>query len=304
MPRLTFPTYVILILTSSAAARKISHYSHQPTDSDSTLITILRQSAVDNTIILGEASCGFLEFAENWIMHVQQLNITNFLIIASDSASYAHLHASYPAHIIPASLFELAKDMTPGQLLPYGSKAFNQMMCKRISYQQAVLAHGYRLLWSDLDSVWLQNVLSIIPPGLDFVGADDTNGLIDAQSSANVCGCLMFWAPSKATHKAMHMWDNQCIGLNGEGDDQQAFNMLWNVGQLKKTLHWYILPQQLFPSGGLKVRVKRDNDNDLYPALIHANYLIGHEAKQAFLEERQAWKVPRGRQHSMCQPDI
>ena len=49
---------------------------------------ILQRIAVDNTIIVISTNCGYLEMAQNWILHAQKLNITNHLVIAQDETVY------------------------------------------------------------------------------------------------------------------------------------------------------------------------------------------------------------------------
>ena len=48
--------------------------------------------AVDNTIILTQTSCGYLEFAINWILHVEALGITNWITIVEDDESLSYLN--------------------------------------------------------------------------------------------------------------------------------------------------------------------------------------------------------------------
>lgn len=52
--------------------------------------------AVDNKIILTQTSCGYLEFAVNWISHMEALGITNWLTIAEDETALKFLDARYP----------------------------------------------------------------------------------------------------------------------------------------------------------------------------------------------------------------
>lgn len=39
---------------------------------------------------------------------------------------------------------------------------------------QIVLHLGYNVVWSDMDTVWLQNFLDLTPRGQDYVGVDDS----------------------------------------------------------------------------------------------------------------------------------
>lgn len=67
--------------------------------------------AVDNKVILTQTSCGYLEFAINWITHVEDMGIHNWLTIVEDETSLRciTLHSSlfiFTASSIP----ELALD--------------------------------------------------------------------------------------------------------------------------------------------------------------------------------------------------
>ena len=49
--------------------------------------------AVDNTVILTQTSCGYLEFAVNWITHAEALGITNWLTIAEDQVALDYINS-------------------------------------------------------------------------------------------------------------------------------------------------------------------------------------------------------------------
>ena len=49
--------------------------------------------AVDNTVILTQTSCGYLEFAVNWIQHVSKLDVTNWLTIVEDADSLEYINS-------------------------------------------------------------------------------------------------------------------------------------------------------------------------------------------------------------------
>ena len=62
-------------------------YDEQPT-----LQSRLSALAVNNTIILTQTSCGYLEFAINWILHAEALGVTNWITIAEDDESLRYLN--------------------------------------------------------------------------------------------------------------------------------------------------------------------------------------------------------------------
>jgi rhamnogalacturonan II specific xylosyltransferase len=264
------------------------------------LSQILERVAQDNTVIMAETSCGFLAFAENWAMHVQKLGITNYLMVAADETSVQYLDERYPGHVIPATVFN-PENMTSGGFMEFGSKVFNEAMCERLLYQEAVLLRGYHILWTDTDIVWFQNVLDVIPRGFDWVGADDeADGVLSSsQDSKVVCGCLMHWAPTEESKRVMRGWYSKCMEA-GVGPDQVSFNQWWTYGDLKQQLRWYILPHQVFPTGGLDLDIDFSNHRQLLPALIHANYREGFEAKREFLQDRHAWLISDQQQFPGC----
>ncbi len=265
--------------------------------------------AVDQAVVLTQASCGYLDFAENWILHVEDLGIKNYLTIVDDEGSFEYLNARFPGHIVTPALFGRNKLKRNRPIMEYGSAGFDEMMCERLTFQQKVLDHGFTFLWSDMDTVWYQNPLDIMPKGFDFVGVDDSyHGPKHLeQNTGNLCGCFMFWRPTQRSKDFLKDWYSNCA--HQAGDDQQALNRMWTSGDMKQKLHWYIMPRQLFPSGtpalsNLKIDWSPNEDparpHTLFPAWIHANCRIGHEAKRGFLKERLAWNITDDSKYPTC----
>lgn len=83
-------TYFLMVLSISAAVhgRRLT--------AEQTSIPDLAQSfaavATDNTVILTQTSCGYLEFAVNWITHVEALGVRNWLTICEDQMALDYLN--------------------------------------------------------------------------------------------------------------------------------------------------------------------------------------------------------------------
>lgn len=92
--------------------------------------------AVDNKVILTQTSCGYLEFAVNWITHVEALGLTNWLTIAEDETALKFLEERYPGHALPASAFTNEALSSGNALYEWGSAAFTKVACARPSYLQ------------------------------------------------------------------------------------------------------------------------------------------------------------------------
>ena len=81
--------YAVLAIVVMSAAVKGRHLmSEQPS---STLAKRLAALARDNTVVLTLASCGYLDFADNWIAHMEALGISNWLTVAQDAAALQYL---------------------------------------------------------------------------------------------------------------------------------------------------------------------------------------------------------------------
>ena len=80
--------FLFTIAVVSVAANGRHLMSEQPS---STLANRLSALARDNTVILTLASCGYLEFADNWIAHVEALGISNWLTVAQDATALQYL---------------------------------------------------------------------------------------------------------------------------------------------------------------------------------------------------------------------
>ena len=79
---------MMAIFVMSAAAKGRHLMFEQPS---STLAKHMAALARDNAVVLTSASCGYLEFADNWIAHVEALGISNWLTVAQDAATLQYL---------------------------------------------------------------------------------------------------------------------------------------------------------------------------------------------------------------------
>ena len=294
------PFAVLVASLLQCSARSRDHGGRDP------LRPILERVAVDKTVILTQASCPYLDFAENWILHVERLGITNYLILMDDDVAFKYLDGRFPGHAVHPSVLSKGSKHTPKPLMRYDSLDFNNMMCERLGIQRRVLDLGFSFLWTDMDTVWFQDASRLIPRGFAFVGTGDRFRFgHDEEEENKICGCMTFWAPTVPARQALRDWHQKCI--HSTVDDQRTLQEMWASGELKKVF-WYIMPWQLFPSGALLDQVKVDfsrsgvesNPGAVLPAVIHANYRTGNEAKRKFLQERFAWKIPPEQEFPEC----
>lgn len=256
----------------------------------------LERVALNKTVILTQASCGFLTFAENWILHAQDAGVSNWITIVEDDQSLQYLSKKYEGHIIPVSYFPDFNLKNGTSFMDNdGGDVFNALMCDRLKHQQTVLEHGYSVVWSDIDTAWFQNPMSLFPVGYDFIGVDDQwPWETIEQDSQYVCGCLSVWAPTRLgleTHKA---WVDKCLVT--QGDDQVAWVSMFH-GELRQKLKYYIMPRQLFPSGRTMDEFDFAPQEDpkrpkaIPPVWIHANHRRGQANKHEYFLKNKAWKI-------------
>ena len=81
-------TLVAIGLLQTTMARHLM--SEQPSNA---LADHLAALAKDKTVIVTQVSCGYLEFADNWIASVESLDISNWLAVAQDQAALEYLSA-------------------------------------------------------------------------------------------------------------------------------------------------------------------------------------------------------------------
>ena len=241
---------------------------------------------------------------------MKQLGVKNWLTIVDDEIAFHYLDKLFPGHIVHPSVVLKRSRHAAKAYMHYGSKDFNEMMCERLRIQEEVLEMGFSFMWTDMDSVWLLDALSLIPRGLDFVGTSDRFRFgNDEEERMKLCGCTTFWSPSVAARHTLLRWHEECV--NSPDDDQVALQKMWKSGVFRENITWYIMPWQLFPSGALVDRLRIDfslgqdqNDPSLIPAVVHANYRSGRVDKQQFLQRNMAWKIPPEQTYPQCEEHV
>ncbi len=69
----------------------------------------------------------------------------------------------YPGHAIVATEFTREALSSGSGLFEYGTEAFTKLACARPVYLQTILDLGFSVVWSDTDTVWLQDFLKLTP---------------------------------------------------------------------------------------------------------------------------------------------
>ena len=129
----------------------------------STGLTIehIQKIAKDNTIIVTWANHHYLDFARNWINHVQnRLGLSNFIVGAMDEKMYESLKEEFSGgvHTWLMGSQGISKEAVKNDF-GWGTKNFHQMGRDKIRLIRDFTRSGVNVLVSDIDVVWLRNPL-------------------------------------------------------------------------------------------------------------------------------------------------
>ena len=106
--------------------------------------------ARDNTVLVTWANFHYLDFAENWVAHVRDCGITNYLVGAMDQEMLEALHAR------GINTFSMSSG-TPTSDFGWGTPTFFKMGQEKIQLLRTFLGMGYETFITDIDTAILRN---------------------------------------------------------------------------------------------------------------------------------------------------
>jgi len=164
---------------------------------------------------------------------------------------------------------------------------YNKLVSKRPHYIVNMLKSGTRVLYADIDSVWLSSPLSYwdeqadIMYGIDHKNNDHKNNdNKNNDNGINYCSGFMFITPNKRTINFFEEWQSR--QANGTERNQHIFNELLRV---HTEMRQKVLPENAFPAGHMYFNSKRTKG----AVVVHNNYIIGHDAKVARFKAHHFW---------------
>lgn len=123
----------------------------------------LAEIAERNTVIILQATCGYLALTTNCVNSLLKVRAKNFLIIAEDEKAYTYLVRVYPNHVISISDVLTAPDALTGEYAPIMSTEFLAITNQRAQIWLEILKLGYDVLAIDSDMVLLKNPTTTLP---------------------------------------------------------------------------------------------------------------------------------------------
>lgn len=111
----------------------------------------------------------FLNFALNWVYHLENLNISNFVIASLDAEAFSTL-ASKDVHTFQIKTKGLEKEEAP-----WGSPSFHRLGRVRVCLIEALLHLDFDVVFSDVDVVFLRDPVNYFSryPKVEVLASSD-----------------------------------------------------------------------------------------------------------------------------------
>ena len=128
---------------------------------------VLDDGSSHKLIILVTVNTGYLDFFRNWLHYYRRLGLGMYLVIAEDRAAFQTLYddpdMNLKGRVLYAGDDERVRDIgnisDPETAFNFRTAGFSATVNRRPVYMQSILHLGYDVLYSDVDTIWLQDPL-------------------------------------------------------------------------------------------------------------------------------------------------
>ena len=253
----------------------------------------------ENIVMVTWANNHYYDFVKNWVKHIRDCGMNNFLVGAMDNELLVRLIDDR----VPT--FAMQSGLTTADF-GWGSKNFHQMGRKKIELIHLFTKMGFDILVSDVDTAWMKNPLPFIRkfPEVDVLTSSDslsdfaeTEWSLERTTTgvANI-GIMLLRKSAKALAKEwVHVLEK-----DENIWDQNAFNDLMRRNRGKTFsdhsfegydgLKFGVLPVATFASGHTFFVQRMYEKKKLEPYVVHATFQFsGTEGKRHRLREFKLW---------------
>lgn len=234
--------------TSNNTDKLVSKY-HDTTNSD----------AADQWHVLVTVSQGFQDMFENWFLYFCSLHLPfRLIVLAEDNNTYFKYHKLQ--NIIVMKAFD---PVMVTNSMSYESKNYKKLVSKRPSHIIRVFRPGMKLIYTDIDTVWLKD------PTPYFIGSRDMWASLDKVDL--ICTGFMAMRCTPGIFNFLRVWEN---AMKRPALNQPVFNQLIR----KSNVSLKSLSRERFPSGDIYFDCM-DTKRRENVVVVHNNWIIGHEKK-------------------------
>jgi len=258
--------------------------------------SILETTADDKKrIVVAGVTCGYLDFADNFVQSLERNGVTNYLLVPLDEKSLQVLGMAYPDHTLPM-MPGIAS--APSEASFWAKKDFKTITATRPEFLISFLTKGYTVMYNDIDRVWLQNVWTEFDRmNFTLILVDDVPGLTNKTESNNYSTSLMYLEPTDRNIQLLREWRNAILEDSEDrlAGDQGYFNDIFrHQKNLKKFAphDWTKAYTGDFPTGNDYFwDYNNYSQHDHNIQVVHANYLVGKQNKRKRLLEMGHWNL-------------
>ena len=236
-------------------------------------------------VIIATTNNAFLDFTENWLESLKRCGIRDHVTIIAEDEIAHDILKSRTDMTLDVRLTSVAK--SPTHLLQFGSGDYLKLVNKRPAYILPFLEQGVDVLFSDVDTVWLQNPLPHFPEGFDVHFERDIYD--DAKKPDMICAGFVYYSATNATINLIRQW---MIRIKTKPDipDQQLLNQLIRNKNIRRTLKINFLDQGKFPNGNDFFNEDwRLKNAHIQTVVVHNNWIKGHDIKIERFKNVSMW---------------
>lgn len=215
-----------------------------------------------NWTVLVTVSQGFHDMFTNWWYWFSRLDLgMNLILLAEDLPTYHRFANCKLWKTRFTSSNETFKDS-----LRYGSPEYHTLVSRRAINILGGLQESPMLLYTDIDTVWLQNPFVFLKGDYDLWGSvDGTRN----NSRLQFCTGFLAFRRNQASLDFLRAWDKALM------DRPQANQPIFNRLIQRSNITFKKLSRSAFPSGNLYF----DGEKHEEAVVVHANYAVGKESK-------------------------
>ena len=172
---------------------------------------------------------------------------------------------------------------------------FLMLMTRRPFYVNCLIALGYDVLLSDIDTVWLKDPFPYFKnESISLFTLSDSNNIDADPRTSTLCAGFMLLKSSDMMEKFTHEWMDSMLARDKN-------NLLQNdQAILNKMVSWHrdrtpgfcadVLPYSGFVSGAIFFNTPAEK----LPAnlsVVHNNWIVGHDSKKERFIKAGLWQV-------------
>ena len=214
----------------------------------------------DSWVVVVTLSSGFEDMFMNWLSFFRKLNLSmKIIMVAEDAYTFRKFKESYPMmDVLNSSLFEMNQNTSA---LAYNTNHYKKLVSRRATHLKRVLKTQNKIIYSDIDTVWLADPRPFLTGDYDMWAALDGTNFY--------CTGFMAFTRTENVLNLITEWEREL--LQQPQLNQPIFNNLVK----KSTIKHKPLPRREFPSGNLYF----DEHKQKHVAVVHNNYIVGKDKK-------------------------